>query len=331
MPLSKVPSLCLAGLALVGTFQPGPLRGQAPAPEGPPPVHVGLLIHFTADFQEDRTFPGENGFRVDRARIRIVGSLPGGGGFSLQTERSSLLEARISLPLLPETLVVDAGLLKPPLSAEFLQSSHLLDLPDRSQAVTALLERRDVGAQLRLRAGWLEIRGGVFNGGADPTGNLEEGFRWVVRGETARRGAGGDTLQLGGFVSRNGERGWVDGEGLGLRFQALHTLGGVDLRWARGRWFGSGEWLVGGDIPGQEHGPRGGQATLGRRSFGTGELTLRLDHLDPGLTGVAPSTLLLLGAGVRPSREVRLQGAGVIPLAGPGERPRVLLRTQLFL
>lgn len=292
-------------------------------------MRVGALLQFTGDFQEDRTFPGDNGFRIDNARVRVLGSLPGGIAYSIQTNRGSLLEARATLPL-GSGFAADLGLYKPPLSGEFLQSSHSLDLVSRAQVVRTVIEGRDVGAQLRLDRGALEVRAGVFNGSGDPGGNVEGGYHSAARAEFRHRGTGGDTLRVGGFVARNGDPAALSGEGLDSRFLALRTLVGGDVRWSLRGWFGTVEWMSGESDADVAAKPSGGQVTLGYRPVPGSEVVARWDRVDPDLPGVPPSELLVAGVGHRPTRELRLQAGAMIPLEGPAEGVRFLLRTQLY-
>jgi hypothetical protein len=307
----------------------GMVEGQSSGPAGEVTARVGTLLQFTGDFEDDRSFPGDNGFRVDNARIRVVGTLPGGIAYSLQTNQSSLLEARITLPVM-ERLVADAGLFKPPLSGEFLQSTHSLDLLYRAQAVRTLIEGRDVGAQLRLDVGALEMRGGVFNGSPAAAGNDEEGFHSAVRAELRHRGGAGDTLRLGAFVARSGDPSSLRGEGMDTRFLSLRRLVGIDVRWALRGWFGTVEWMEGESDEDPAARPSGGQATLGFRPTPRGEVVIRWDRVDSDLAGVEPSELLVGALGHRPTRELRLQAGAMLPLEGPADGVRLLLRSQIY-
>lgn len=320
--------LALAAVILL-PLPSGTLAAQAPGSPGEATLRVGTLLQFTGDFQDERSLPGENGFRVDNARLRVVGTIPGGIAYSLQTNHASLLEARITLPV-TGSLVADVGLFKPPLSGEFLQSTSVLDLPYRAQAVRTLIEGRDVGAQLRLDAGVLEVRGGVFNGSAAASGNAEDGFHSALRGELRHRGPHGDTLRLGAFVARNGDPAALHGEGMDTRFLSLRHLVGADLRWVVRGWFGTVEWMEGESREDVAARPSGGQITLGFRPTARNEVVARWDRVDPDLPGLEPSELLTAAVGHRPTRELRLQAGAVLPLEGPAEGVRFLVRSQVY-
>lgn len=323
------PSLLALAAATVLPFLAGTLEAQAPVASGEVTVRVGTLIQFTGDFQDERSFPGRNGFRVDNARLRVVGTLPGGLAYSLQTNHASLLEARVTLPM-RGPLVADVGLFKPPLSGEFLHSTYALDLPYRAQAVRTLIQGRDVGGQLRLDAGALELRGGVFNGSAAASGNADDGFHSALRAEVRHRGGEGDTLRLGAFVARNGDPAALQGEGMDVRFLSLRTLVGVDLRWAVRGWFGTVEWMEGESDGDPAARPSGGQVTLGFRPTGRSDVVARWDRVDPDLPGLEPYELLIAAVGHRPTRELRLQAGAVFPLEGPAEGVRFLVRSQVY-
>lgn len=310
-------------------MNPFPAVAQAPVADTPV-VRVGALLQFTGDFENHRSVPGRNGFRVDNARVRISGALPGRMAFSIQTNHASLLEARITLPLVSRTRL-DLGLFKPPLSAEFLQSTHSLDMLYRSQAVRTLIQGRDVGAQVTLDGEFLELRGGIFNGSGATSGNAEDGIHSTMRVELRHRGAGGDTLRMGGFVAANGDPAGIQGEGLDTRYLSLARLLGADLRWARGRAFGAAEWMWGeGDGEPGAGRPSGGHVTLGLRPTAGGEVAVRLDRVDPDVEDLQPSSLLMVSLGHRPTRELRLQVGAALPLTGPADGPRFLLRSQLY-
>src|SRR2546425_4704911 len=61
--------------------------------------------------------------------------------------------------------IATIGQSKTPLSVEFIRSSTVLELPERSMVVDSLAPNRDVGVKIEWNStGPLTLNGGVFNG-----------------------------------------------------------------------------------------------------------------------------------------------------------------------
>jgi hypothetical protein len=147
---------------------------------------VEALIQFVSDFQNERTFPGNNGFSIGNARIRLLGELDNGIGYFFQTnfiDSPALLDAKMYWSF-SNKFTFHFGLFKAPFSREFLTYADYIDFVNRSQAVNALAPKRQVGVQV---SGWLKnnllmYQTGVFNGnGLKGNNNDNQQFLYVAR------------------------------------------------------------------------------------------------------------------------------------------------------
>jgi hypothetical protein len=293
-------------------------------------VGIGTQLQFTGVLLEEPTPSDQSGFRIDNARVRLYGTLPRDLSWSLTSNYGSVIEARVSQRFL-QAFQVDVGLFKPPVSGEYLTSSHSIDFTSRSRVMDMLIGGREAGVQLRWGpAGFLEMRGGVFNGDGSLRGEGEEGMLGVLRMQLRRDGTAGDTLRVGASLSRNGNPESVVGEGLAVEYPVLERTMAADIRWVRGRVVASAEWMAGAlrRLPGDD--PMGGHVTLGFRPGAATELLLRWDALETGGMDPLSSRLLVAGVSHRPTPELRFMVNARLPLDEPDQGMRFLVRSQLY-
>ncbi|NIP57692.1 MAG: hypothetical protein GWM92_05705 [Gemmatimonadetes bacterium] len=335
--LGAVLAACLLGSpsALTAQEERGePLLGQLRESLKSPAFSVGALFQFAADFQNDRTVVGENGFAVANARVRLTGELDGGVGYLFQSNFGSLLDLRLTWNP-RRAFAVDGGLYKTPFSGEFLTPAGETDFVTRSRTVNALRPGRQVGVQVRGRvaSGRLEYRIGAFNGGGGPGGNDDEHFTYGARLAYDRvldgPSGGRLTVAVNGFTSDEPAR-YRGSAPEDVRFTGTDMLLGADLRATRGRWLGAAEWIRAepddDDPTGPE--PMGWHLTVGFQVVPDGRILARWDAFRPEVEGIPDSDLVVLGYNHAPTGVTRLQTNVEIPTED-GFEPRLRLNAQL--
>ena len=123
---------------------------------------------------------GAQGNLAPWASYKVQGELRSGGtGATAATVAATDLYLALSHRLWTATI----GQSKTPLSVEFIRSSLVLELPERSMAVDSLSPNRDVGVKVEWdTAGTLALQGGVFNGdGVNRAANRDKRFLYVGR------------------------------------------------------------------------------------------------------------------------------------------------------
>src|SRR5437764_2348333 len=142
---SPVPSL----LALAGALAT-PALAQSPAPVSTTPKLTGYVqarfqaIGDSAGFFLRRVRFGAQGNLAPWASYKVQGELRSGGtGATAATVAATDLYLALSHRLWTATI----GQSKTPLSVEFIRSSMILELPERSMAVDSLSPNRDVGVK----------------------------------------------------------------------------------------------------------------------------------------------------------------------------------------
>lgn len=305
----------LAGLASV-LIGPGDAVAQGAAGEGPD-IRVGGLLRtglLTGPGSLDRT----DGFRIHDARLRASGEIGIVFDYFVQGEwdtgadRFRLLDARLSLPVVPE-LALDLGQFKAPFGREVLQGKGEIVFVERAQASRLLAPGRQVGVQLSGRAleDRLSYRGGLFNGNGRRLENDNDAFLWAARVQYNTVGAAEfyDELvvEVGADVAYSSD----DGVDLAARLDRPVAASGLDLAAfagdrlllgadARAGWRGfflRGEYLRaelepdepvggGGVTDDVERVLEGGYLEGGYSFLGAIEGTIRWDRLDAGLLTV---------------------------------------------
>ncbi len=213
-----------------------------------PYFRVGVLLQSVADFQADRVLPGENGFSVANARLRLSGDLDERVDYLLQTNFAavpSILDARVGLGL-SERVEVGMGLFKVPFSQEFLTGAGNIDFVNRSQVVTAFAPGRQMGVSVSgwLRPGVARLSAGLFNGNRGGVSQNDNGQLLYVARLSLRRN-GGDEGRLDAGVNVAASRDDAAAlPGVAPSFAGRRVLAGGDVRFTRDRLLLAGELIV---------------------------------------------------------------------------------------
>jgi len=163
-----------------------PAPAQSPAPVSTTPKLTGYVqarfqsIGDSAVFFLRRVRFGAQGNINPWASYKVQGELRSGGtGATASTVAATDLYLTLTHRLWTATI----GQSKTPLSFEFIRSSTVLELPERSMAVDSLSPNRDVGVKLEWNTpGTLALQGGVFNGdGVNRAANRDKRFLYVTR------------------------------------------------------------------------------------------------------------------------------------------------------
>ncbi len=131
-------------------------------------------------------------FSLRRVRIGAQGNLTPWASYKVQAELRSggtgataatVAATDLYLALTHHLWTATIGQSKTPLSVEFIRSSTVLELPERSMAVDSLSPNRDVGVKLEWNsAGTVALQGGVFNGdGINRAANRDKRFLYMGR------------------------------------------------------------------------------------------------------------------------------------------------------
>jgi hypothetical protein len=323
----------LAFLALLIVLNPGAVHGQdEPIFEElsrhfkQPYLNVGVLVQAVGDVVFDRDDePGNNGFSLGAARLRVQGELDFGFGYFFQTEFTSgnpLLDARVSYRY-SRGLIIDAGLFKTPFSAEFLIPAPAIDFVNRSRVVSSLAPGRDVGIALRGRtaSGQLFYSVGVFNGNGRQGIGGNDNNALLTAGRLAFSPAlEGASLEFGGNAAYSNDP------------TRERTLLGVDFRFTQERILVSGEALFAAFDPdlGPDRDPRGYHATFGYMLVPERhQILFRLENFIPD-NGSDDMPFFVFGYNFWPSRPIELQLNYLIPLEdGDIGNHRVLVNFQV--
>jgi hypothetical protein len=303
-------------------------------------LNIGMLVQTVADFQIERTFPGNNGFTIANARLNLFGSLDGGFGYLFTTNFATspaILDAMVSYRVIPE-LTISAGQFKSPFSAEFLVYAGSIDFVNRSQVVTALAPGRQIGLQIgsELVQDDLSILAGVFNGnGTFGSGNDGGNFLYVGRvivspiGTPVEPASGYLGMALNAAVSKDTDATLVNG--LLPEFSGTRLLLGADFLYASGPVQLSGEVIYSQfqDTNGMRHRPFGFHLTSGYRVSKRAQVLLRLDSFyADGLND--DSHLAIVGFNLWPTTVTELQMNYIVPTYGTGfKNHQLLVNAQL--
>lgn len=280
---------------------------------------VGALMQFVFDFQDERSMPGNNGFSVANARLKLSGEFDGGMGYFLQTKfdnSPALLDAYMSYRISNE-LTLRMGQFKTPVSAEYLTSASDIDFVNRSRVVSALVPGRQIGVQAggELVENSFNYALSVSNGNGTGSNNNDNGdFLFAGRLEVfpgffGEAGAGGLELGLNAAFSRDGDADLAGGELAG--FSGDRTLVGFDARATYRRFLLAAEYIRAALEPdtGKEIAPDGFYVTGGYMVRNNLQLLARWERFD--LDGLAnqnkPSDWIVAGANFWPTGVTELQ------------------------
>lgn len=323
-----------------------PLAAQTPEPRFEDLVRTfqkdylsfGILLQVVGDVQAGRNQPGENGFVVANARLRVSGVLDSGFDYLIRfnvAETPGLLDAAAGYRLTPG-LSLRGGLFKAPFSREFLTGAGAIDFVNRSQVVTALAPNRQVGAQLGGRTGIFEYAGGAFNGNqrqaaGNDNGDLMYVGRLSVFPAVATKDRPNDRLEIGVNAARSEDAAAAVGVGFLPSFAGTRSLMGADARLQRGPWLLAGEAITSrlAFAGGPTRTPEGFHATVGYTTSPRTQLLARWDDFRAdGLA--ADQQLLIFGLNFWPTRATELQVNAVTPANRGGlAREQLLVNLQV--
>src|SRR5881628_2671969 len=131
-------------------------------------------------------------FLLRRARLGAQGNLTSWASYKVQAELRSggtgataatVAATDLYVALTHGPWLATVGQSKTPLSVEFIRSSTVLELPERSMVVDSLAPNRDVGVKIEWNStGPLTLNGGVFNGdGINRAANGDKDFLYMAR------------------------------------------------------------------------------------------------------------------------------------------------------
>lgn len=304
-----------------------------------PSLRVTALLQLVADFQRERSFPGNNGFSVANARLGIAGRLDRGFDYLMRANFSSpggpsILDARLSYAP-NRSVAVDVGQFKVPFSREFLTGAGTIDFVNRAQVVSALAPGRQIGVQVRGGASddRVGVAAGLWNGNAaGSNGNDDQRFLYAAR-LTVRPMAdasGPGALELGANVAGSNDARVTLVGGRLPDFAGRRRLIGADLRWSEGPWLASVE-VIAADLDPETGGriePSGFHATVGYRFVPRLQGLARWERFQPD--GLGPDQdLLIAGLNVTASRPVGLQVNYIVPTEASPRFHQLLANLQL--
>lgn len=279
-------------------------------------LSVGALLQVVADFQNERSFLGNNGFNISNLRWRIHGKLDKNFGYFLQANfinSPAMLDAFITYKLSP-AVQLKTGLFKAPFSKEFLTSASDIDLVNRSQVVSTLNPGRQIGM---LFNGWLSNKLiyyaiGVFNGNSFRANN-NDNDKFLYAGRVAffpklsSAANAQNQLEIGFNATTSIDKS-TRISGIYTSFEGKRSLFGADFRWTTNKLLLSGEAIFSTFKPtlGNKIEPQGFHITGGYMMSANSQLLIRFDTFQTDQS-LDSSDLLILGYNLWPSKVSELQ------------------------
>ena len=283
-------------------------------------LHWGLVVQSVADFQGERTQPGQNGFSIATVRLNARGVLGEKFGYFVQTDFTRsvpLLDAKIYLEWRPECRL-DVGVFKAPFSKEYLTSVASIDFVNRSQIVSAFSLGRQIGFQMSGRTAGevLSWQAGVFNGnGFGANANDDGRFLYAARVAIFPRifseNNNKDQLEIGVNAATSRDSHVSIGGGLIPGYSGKRNLLGGDIRLMYGRLLVAGEYIqikLEADT-GDDHHPSGFYGTVGYTVSNSLQALIRWDRFDSEnlLANGSKADLFILGLNLTPVSMVGVQ------------------------
>ncbi len=266
-----------------------------------------------------------DGFELYDARLRASGEVGIVFDYHVQAEWDDareelrLLDARLTLPIIPE-LAVDLGQFKAPFGKETLKGKGEITFVERAQISRLVPPGRQVGAQLSGETldGRLTYRAGVFNGNGRTVRNDDDELLWAGRVQFNNLGgsefydefavevganaafSSDSAVSLAGGLRRPVGTAPLSGGAVDLaRFSGDRTLYGGDLRLGWQSFFLRGEYLrgelepdagalasPGSAVPGEELTLEGAYLEAGYSYLGAIEAVARWDAVGDGIRTV---------------------------------------------
>lgn len=177
---------CVVSVAAAGALPPT-ARAQLPAPPAPPAPKVTGYVQTRFESIGDSAL-----FKIRRLRLGAQGGLTSWATYKAQVELRSggtgataatVAATDLYVALTHGPWIATLGQSKTPLSVEFIRSSTVLELPERSMVVDSLAPNRDVGVKVEWNSrGPLALNAGIFNGdGINRAANHDERFLYMAR------------------------------------------------------------------------------------------------------------------------------------------------------
>ncbi len=286
-------------------------------------LSIGALIQVVADFQNDRSFAGNNGFNISNFRWRIYGKLDKNFCYFLQAnfiDSPTMLDAFITYQF-SAAFQLTTGLFKAPFSKEFMVVAQDIDFVNRSQVVSSLAPGRQIGVQL---SGWLSNEQiyyavGAFNGNNFRiNSNDNDEFLYAARlafsPKLSSTASSKSQLEIGiNMATSNDSQANIPG--IYSNFRGKRNLLGADLRWTSNKLLFASEAIFGNldRTIGDEIKPNGFHITGGFMATSNSQLLLRFDKFQID-DSVDSSDLLIFGYNLWPSKVSEFQTNYIIDL-----------------
>ncbi len=295
---------------------------------------LSILVRNIADFQPERSMPGNNGFYIENFRIKLSGELDDNFGYSLETKMvnsPAILDAKLYYKFSPG-FRLDFGLFKLPFSGEYLVSEGDIDFVYRSQMVNALNIGKQVGIMISGETGnkLLTYSAGMFNGNTGASGNDNDKFLYVGRIVLEPPGTSSkeNVLQIGLNAAQSIDK---SVKIMGRYFEGNRLLLGGDINLAADnfRFYSETLWGRLKSITGITTNPFGYQITAGYAFSKSSQLFARWDSFKED-TGYPFNNLAAVGIDIIPAEFFKFQLNYVIPANdGKFKHHQLLINSQL--
>ena len=294
---------------------------------------LSILVRNIADFQMERSEPGNNGFIIENFRIKLSGDLDNNFGYSLETKvlnSPAILDAKLYYKFNPQ-LRLDFGLFKLPFSGEYLISEGDIDFVYRSQMVNALNIGKQVGIMVsgETNNALLTYAGGIFNGNKGAEENDNNRFLYVGRIVLQPMGSEGkNVLKIGLNAAQSTDKSVVI---MDSAFNGNRFLVGGDISLTMNKIQFYAETIMARlkRISGSLQKPSGYQFTAGYYLAGNMQLFARWDGFKED-ENLPYKNLAMVGFNIFPAELFKFQFNYIVP-AGDGnvKHHRFLFNAQL--
>ena len=296
---------------------------------------VRALLQTVADFQRHRSFSGNNGFSIATTRLSLSGDLDKKFSYFFQfdfTKSPAVLDAKLSYQF-STAFGIDAGLFKTPFSREYLTYAANIDFINRSQVVSILAPKRQIGFQFSgsFAKQLVRYNFGAFNGnGLDGNNNDNDKFLYVGRLSVFPKILQSDYFEIGVNYAESQDERISFGNDFINNFNGKRALIGADFRLILNKFLVSGEFISAKLEPRNQNEitPKGYQATVGYFVNKKSQLLVRWDSFDAD-GGQPKSEWLILGYNFFPTQITELQVNYVMPVDETSDYNQLLINLQL--
>lgn len=303
-------------------------------------LSVGMLMQFVFDHQQDRIFPGNNGFSVANMRFKLNGHLDKGFGYVFQAKLDkspAILDAYMSHKI-HHLLKLTIGQKKAPVSAEYQISAAGIDFVNRSRVVTKLTPGRQIGLQLsgESRNEKLRYIVGLSNGNGTSASNDDNDYMISGRIELQSVNKTKDVrfiFGMNGAYSEDGNVTLLDGNM--PNFEGKRSITGADFRLNYKDWLLAAEYLMARleHQAGPTWEPSGYYFTAGYMIKENVQALIRLDTYDPdGSGGIPSNSWIVTGLNFWPTSVSELQVNYIIDTDNSDiKNHQILINVQIAL